>query len=431
MALLDLAHAAADFVQANGWKGTAGGPVGQFQSAAGIGVDGEWGPQTRGAALQAGLADAAAPPAYYVPSSGGGGGGSSSIKTLADAAAGAVRSYGWNSSQSAPAVKAFQSAAGITADGEWGPQTYATAVKAGASNPPPADYTPSGGGGSSSGLAATFASIIAIAKKVGLTLTPAPSGTAAAQGFKLRDAVLGAYVPFTIQFEGYTPYLYTDVKGLVTTGIGNLVDPIGAALSLPWKRADGSLATQAEIIDAWNTVKKAWPGVQSTACAKLTTIRLDKDGIAQLVDAKLKQNDAYLAKRWPTYAQAPADAQLAFNSWAWAVGPGAKFPQLDAAVNAQDWKGASDAIHINATGNPGVVPRNLANQLLLLNADAVKAGKGDPSRLYYLDGIASLLSGGAASAVGKGIGLFALFSSLFLGLGALFVLPKITKGGGS
>ena len=59
----------------------------------------------------------------------------------------------------------------------------------------------------------------------------------------MRGAVRAAVLEFTARFEGSLPFMYLDFhhKGdgtldpLVTTGRGNLIDPLGAALRLPWR----------------------------------------------------------------------------------------------------------------------------------------------------------------------------------------------------
>jgi len=40
--------------------------------------------------------------------------------------------------------------------------------------------------------------------------------------------------------------MYVDVKGLVTTGIGNLIDLLSAALELPFHHNDGTPVTPGE-----------------------------------------------------------------------------------------------------------------------------------------------------------------------------------------
>ena len=144
----------------------------------------------------------------------------------------------------------------------------------------------------------------------------------------LRQVVVNSFLGFSTPFEGYTPYLYTDSKGFVTTGMGNLVEnltshtPIEGVFSLVWKKPDGSAASRAEIAAAWQTVKSAWPGVQSMASQRLTNLRLPQEEIAKLIAGQLSQNQTVLQKKFPGFSSWPADAQLAFHSLSWAWGPG-------------------------------------------------------------------------------------------------------------
>src|SRR6478735_8862 len=99
------------------------------------------------------------------------------------------------------------------------------------------------------------------------------------------QSVIDAFTDFSVKFEGKVPHLYLDIKNLVTTGVGNLVDPVGAALSLPWVMPDGSRASAAEITAQWHALK-ARPDLSKLHyryAAPITTMRLTEDGIAQLV----------------------------------------------------------------------------------------------------------------------------------------------------
>lgn len=201
----------------------------------------------------------------------------------------------------------------------------------------------------------------------------------------MRAAVAAAFRDFTARFEGVCPWLYLDVLGLVTTGIGNLVDPMPAALSLPWRQPDGSLADQDTIAAAWRTVKAA----QSMklggggAFARLTTIRLTDAGVNDLVQGRLRANDAALSKRFPGYDSWPADAQLGTLSMAWAMGTGFMFPKFEAAVHALDFATAARECAISTAGNPGVAPRNAADVICFTNAAQALAQRLDPEKLWY------------------------------------------------
>jgi GH24 family phage-related lysozyme (muramidase) len=201
----------------------------------------------------------------------------------------------------------------------------------------------------------------------------------------MRDSVRAAFVGFTKPLEGVCPWMYLDVKGLVTTAIGNLIDPIQYALPLPWNHLDGSPAARDEIASEWLRVKQD-PVAASRGhlyTEGITNLRLDERGIELVVSRKLDQNDQHLRGRFPEWEDWPADAQLACLSMAWACGPAFRFPMLEARLRAQDFAMAAGECHINEAGNPGIVPRNRANVALFRNAAKVQAYHLDPAALIW------------------------------------------------
>jgi hypothetical protein len=206
------------------------------------------------------------------------------------------------------------------------------------------------------------------------------------------------------KFEGpRLPYLYTDSKGIVTCATGNALFSAAAADALAWYHPDtGAPATKAEVDAAYAAVKAAWPGVQSVACAKLTTIRLTATAITGLIDRTIAQDWGYLAAQYPDATTMPADAQLMLLSSAWAWG--SYFARVwDAIGKVPDGTGygaafkaamatsaftAAAAIARAASAheekiNPGIVPRDLAEVAMLENASAVIVSNDDRSRLWY------------------------------------------------
>lgn len=199
-----------------------------------------------------------------------------------------------------------------------------------------------------------------------------------------------AFVDFTAPLEGVVPWMYLDVKGLVTTGIGNLVDPMSMALGLPWRRANGTPATVDEIAAEWQRVKGDPHAAKlgHKYAQRITTLRLSDAGVHELVMGKLDANDALLRKRFPGWELWPADAQLATHSMAWACGPAFRFPRLEDSLRALDFRTAAVECRMDETGNPGLRPRNVANRLLYLNAAAVVESGNvlpnlKPDVLYY------------------------------------------------
>jgi GH24 family phage-related lysozyme (muramidase) len=200
----------------------------------------------------------------------------------------------------------------------------------------------------------------------------------------MQDSVRAAWCDFNRSLEGWISWMYLDVKGLVTTGMGNLIDPMATALGLPWVDGAGNPAGQNDIAAEWQAVKNnhalAHQGAQ--AARAVTQLRLSDADIQVLVLDKLDHNERIL-KANPAFANFdawPADAQLGLLSMAWAMGPGfgPGFPHFSQAVSAGDFATAAADCQMNATGNPGLVRRNAANRQAFLYA----ATAANPAVLY-------------------------------------------------
>lgn len=219
----------------------------------------------------------------------------------------------------------------------------------------------------------------------------------------MRDSVRAAFNAFTDRFEGKVGWMYPDIRGLITTGRGNLIDPVAAALELPWGHADSSsAATQDEIRAEWSLVKSSVAFRMKGAgyFARITSLRLSEAAIDELCVKRLEGFEVVLRRYNPGYDSWCADAQLGILSMSWAMGsafePVDHFVGFQAAANAGRWDecagAAGDAntdkacrglAWINDTGNPGVRPRNLANKVLFHNAALVAELGADPAALYY------------------------------------------------
>ena len=205
---------------------------------------------------------------------------------------------------------------------------------------------------------------------------------------------------FNEPFEGAIPYMYLDIKGLVTVGVGNLVDPVSEAKSLPfqWKNnpslaKHGQMAAPDEIDEEWQRLKKDTSLAKKghLACEKITNLELTNAAVDDLIATRLTQNETFLKKQlaFKDFDAWPADAQMGLLSMAWAMGPGGpvKFMMFCAACKDQTFDGAADNCKMNETGNPGIIPRNQANKQLFKNAAAVIAGEAggvyQRAILYY------------------------------------------------
>jgi Putative peptidoglycan binding domain len=204
-------------------------------------------------------------------------------------------------------------------------------------------------------------------------------------------SVQNTFRNFNAPFEGVLEFMYLDVKGLVTIGIGNLIDPAALAQQLPFfsKGNSDHLATSQEIADDWNRVKARQDLKErgGGAFRDIALLRISQQTIDGLVSSKLSQNEATL-KLTPEFARFdawPADAQLGLLSMAWAMGPAfaSGWPMFRAACASENWDAAADASRISEVGNPGVAPRNRANKILFTNAARVKDEGRDIATLFY------------------------------------------------
>lgn len=161
----------------------------------------------------------------------------------------------------------------------------------------------------------------------------------------MRPSVFAAFPTFVTRFEGRLPFMYLDVKGLVTTAIGNLIDPMLPALALPWlHKSDGLPATRAEIVNEWNKVKAAQVlrRLGGGHFAQLTRLCLADDAIDALVRARLSLNESILHSGFGGWDLYPAAAQLGILDMAWNMGPAFGFPKFRAAAKLLDWATCAD-----------------------------------------------------------------------------------------
>lgn len=212
-------------------------------------------------------------------------------------------------------------------------------------------------------------------------------------------SVRNHFVEFNEPIEARVHYMYLDIKGLVTIGVGNLIDVenvsdtkkledvlrIVEKLPFIFKEGgpdSGKSASPVEIRAEWKKVKGR-PDLAKkhySAFAQITNLRLTNEAIddlaltkADAMEAELMQDPAYAGlSRWP------ADAQLGLLSMAWALGaPKLKthWPNFKSACQRQDFEAAAKHCEISTVGNPGVSERNSRNQRLFKNAANVLANE--------------------------------------------------------
>jgi len=208
------------------------------------------------------------------------------------------------------------------------------------------------------------------------------------------QSALNEFIPITNKLEGAgLRFMYKDNRGLVTTGTGNLIDPVSAALAAgPWYHPDGSEATDDEVTANWNLVKNddsmdVMDGGMQYEHLAGNNLRLSTEGVNALVQRQLNNNIGILRNYFPKIDEWPADAQLGTLLMSWGLGPAFSvapspgYPSFTKAANAlmPDWRKASDeSTWSNINHNRDVIQRQL-----FMNADFVQRQGRDPSVLIY------------------------------------------------
>jgi GH24 family phage-related lysozyme (muramidase) len=192
----------------------------------------------------------------------------------------------------------------------------------------------------------------------------------------MRTDVRLGFPAFNRRYESYLRFFYLDVKGLVTTGLGNLMEPISVAYEITWVHPNGSRASNADVDHAWHVVKShqemAVHGGSAFQFLPGNEIRATEQSINALVDRKMNSCDAALRRLFPTWEAWPSECQTATLSMAWAMGVGkivSAFPHFMASCMRHDWRTASAECHMSEVGqNTSFVARNEANKQLFLTA---------------------------------------------------------------
>ncbi|MER7541201.1 peptidoglycan-binding domain-containing protein [Streptomyces sp. NPDC097704] len=216
----------------------------------------------------------------------------------------------------------------------------------------------------------------------------------------MHQSVWDAFIPFSAPLEGRVQFMYLDVKSLVSTGVGNLLDaddpqtfgtnptPLPDIFTLEWYDKDTlAPATHGEILQEYKNVKFSNTAHDTIGQKEtITRLRISNASIDGLVGSKLSQFERYLLGRtdFADLENWPADAQLGLFSMAWALGPAFKFPKFQEAARQQNWLIMARESKMTEQGNPGVIPRNVRNSLLFTLGDWNAAPPaGDLSQLVY------------------------------------------------
>lgn len=236
--------------------------------------------------------------------------------------------------------------------------------------------------------------------------------------YGFRQSVINGFPKFTQEFEGRLDFMYLDNANspgpYVTTGIGNLIDPMGTAMALPWvHKMDGSPASQSEISSEWNTVKSRTDlaHLGGGAFSSVTALKLLPADIDKLVQSKILQDESRLVQIYQNLGEWPADAQLGLLSMDWAMGPAFKFPAFKAGTDRLDFATADKQSEYKGVGS---APRIKADHLLFENADYVMKHNLNREVLWYPDSPSGSGSGGLIAAAAPILAIGGIATLLFM-----------------
>lgn len=200
----------------------------------------------------------------------------------------------------------------------------------------------------------------------------------------MHPSVREGFHRFSEPLEGRLPFMYLCTAGEVTTAIGVMMPTASSAVAYPWRRKDGSLAGASEVVAEWERMKalQHMRFAGGGAFGKKATLFLEWDDVDRLTDAKLLVMERHLGRLFPAWDLWPADGQLALLSWAWAVGPAAKYPRMISLLKDGHFAEAAYECTINPQKGT-IVERNERNRVLLRNAQFVRDKHLDPRMLYW------------------------------------------------
>lgn len=212
----------------------------------------------------------------------------------------------------------------------------------------------------------------------------------------MHATVQPALRQFLGRFEGVCDFMYLDNRGLVTTGIGNLLPSPAAAQALDWQRnSDDAEASDSEVAAEWNQINDRQEDKERGGMyfRRFANLHLSSDAIEALFRARAHDFAAELQRIFTDFPNFPGDAQLAMLVHAWAVGTGkllTEWPSYSGAIRTRDWERAGrECIWRQLRSQrEHAVSRRDALQLMFGNAaqveNAIRAGTNvDLTRIYY------------------------------------------------
>lgn len=148
-----------------------------------------------------------------------------------------------------------------------------------------------------------------------------------------------------IKFEGKIPHFYLDGVGLVTIGIGCMIENHTEAMQLKlYRKQDDKLAIRSEIIAEFNTIKSLVYPAKISYYAKNTFLYLPDNHISELFITRLSSFIIGINSKLVKLSEYPKAAQLVLIDMAYNLGLNGlekKFPKFMLAISQKDYRTAA------------------------------------------------------------------------------------------
>ncbi len=145
--------------------------------------------------------------------------------------------------------------------------------------------------------------------------------------------------------EGEISHMYLDTVGAVTVGVGNKLSNVVESQKLSFvNRLTSKLATQDEIKNDFESVKKQVKGQVAAKYKPFTKLDLPTASIDDLLDIRIEEFKKQLILKFPKFNNYPLTAQFALLDMAFNLGTEglvSKFPTFKKAIEAEDWNKAA------------------------------------------------------------------------------------------
>ncbi len=184
-------------------------------------------------------------------------------------------------------------------------------------------------------------------------------------------------------FEGHVTYMYLDIKGNVTVGLGHLIRNAAEAKQLRFfERGTTNPVHPAHIENAFNKVLNSrLAGSKHTAFKDMTHIDLDLDEIENLFDDDVMQFIHELNHKFTDFETYPASAQLGMLDLAYNMGTtrfAEGFPVFRDALKFRNWLKVAEESHRKEVDEEGNVNEGMQNRNKVVRGWFLDAIKDEP-----------------------------------------------------